>query len=87
MRRLGVRDFQRLDGVILADSRLLEDAHFLRRQQPQLVPVQRPRSGIVRAQLRELLRAAAAYAAGGREALLRLSKAGGGAATLIGQMK
>jgi hypothetical protein len=39
------------------------------------------------AQLRELLRAAAAYAAGGREALLRLSKAGGGAATLIGQMK
>src|SRR6185437_6093062 len=39
------------------------------------------------AQLRELLRAAAAYAAGGREALLRLSKSGGGAATLIGQMK
>jgi hypothetical protein len=39
------------------------------------------------AQLRELLRAAAAYAAGGREALLRLAKAGGGAATLIGQMK
>jgi len=39
------------------------------------------------AQLRELLRAAAAYAAGGREALLRLSKAGGGAAALIGQMK
>jgi hypothetical protein len=39
------------------------------------------------AQLRELLRAAAAYAAGGRAALLRLSKAGGGAATLIGQMK
>ncbi|MDE2468823.1 MAG: VWA domain-containing protein, partial [Bradyrhizobium sp.] len=38
-------------------------------------------------QLRELLRAAAAYAAGGREALLRLSKAGGGAAKLIGQMK
>ena len=34
------------------------------------------------AQLRELLRAAAAYAAGGREALLRLSKAGSGAATL-----
>ena len=28
------------------------------------------------AQLRELLRAAAAYAAGGREALLRLSKTG-----------
>jgi hypothetical protein len=39
------------------------------------------------AQLRELLRAAAAYAAGGREALQRLSKAGGGAAALIGQMK
>jgi|SRR6478752_1478672 hypothetical protein len=39
------------------------------------------------AQLRELLRAAAAYAAGGREALLRLSKDGGGAAKLIGQMK
>ena len=39
------------------------------------------------AQLRELLRAAAAYAAGGREALLRLSKSGGGAAALIGQMK
>ena len=39
------------------------------------------------AQLRELLRAAAAYAAGGREALLRLSKAAGGAAQLIGQMK
>jgi hypothetical protein len=39
------------------------------------------------AQLRELLRAAAAYAAGGREALRRLAKAGGGAATLIGQMK
>ena len=39
------------------------------------------------AQLRELLRAAAAYAAGGREALLRLSKTGAGAARLIGQMK
>lgn len=39
------------------------------------------------AQLRELLRAAAAYAAGGREALLRLSKSAGGAAKLIGQMK
>lgn len=39
------------------------------------------------AQLRELLRAAAAYAAGGREALLRLSRNGGGAANLIGQMK
>jgi len=39
------------------------------------------------AQLRELLRAAAAYAAGGREALARLSKAGNSAAKLIGQMK
>ena len=39
------------------------------------------------AQLRELLRAAAAYAAGGREALKRLSKTGSGAAKLIGQMK
>lgn len=40
------------------------------------------------AQLRELLRAAAAYAAGGREALLRLSrKDGGGAAGLLGQMR
>jgi len=39
------------------------------------------------AQLRELLRAAAAYAAGGREALLRLSKTGSGAAQLLGQMK
>jgi len=39
------------------------------------------------AQLRELLRAAAAYAAGGREALLRLSKSGSGAAHLLGQMK
>jgi hypothetical protein len=39
------------------------------------------------AQLRELLRAAAAYAAGGREALLRLSKTGAGAAKLLGQMK
>jgi hypothetical protein len=38
-------------------------------------------------QLRELLRAAAAFAAGGREALLRLSKTGGGAAQLLGQMK
>ena len=38
-------------------------------------------------QLRELLRAAAAYAAGGREALLRLSKTGSGAAKLLGQMK
>lgn len=39
------------------------------------------------AQLRELLRAAAAYAAGGREALLRLAKTARGAAKLIGQMK
>ena len=39
------------------------------------------------AQLRELLRGAAAYAAGGREALLRLSKTGSGAAKLLGQMK
>jgi len=39
------------------------------------------------AQLRELLRAAAAYAAGGREALLRLSKSASGAARLLGQMK
>lgn len=39
------------------------------------------------AQLRELLRAAAAYAAGGREALLRLSRNDGGAAHLLGQMK
>ncbi|MBR0700265.1 VWA domain-containing protein [Bradyrhizobium diazoefficiens] len=39
------------------------------------------------AQLRELLQAAAAYAAGGREALLRLAKTASGAAKLIGQMK
>ncbi|MDB5516361.1 MAG: hypothetical protein JWQ17_3119 [Tardiphaga sp.] len=39
------------------------------------------------AQLRDLLRAVAAYAAGGREALLRLSKTTGGAAKLLGQMK
>jgi hypothetical protein len=39
------------------------------------------------AQLRELLRAAAAYAAGGREALKRLSARGGGAAKLLGQLK
>lgn len=39
------------------------------------------------AQLRELLRAAAAYAAGGREALLRLSKTATGAAQLLGQIK
>jgi hypothetical protein len=38
-------------------------------------------------QLRELLRAAAAYAAGGREALLQLSRRGSGAAKLLGQMK
>mgnify|MGYP001040060230 FL=1 len=39
------------------------------------------------AQLRELLRAAAAYAAGGREALLRLSRTTSGAARLLGQMR
>jgi hypothetical protein len=39
------------------------------------------------AQLRELLRAVAAYAAGGREALMRLSAREGGAAKLLGQMK
>ncbi|HLI99703.1 MAG TPA: VWA domain-containing protein [Bradyrhizobium sp.] len=39
------------------------------------------------AQLRELLRAAAAYAAGGREALSRLATSGGSAAKLLGQMK
>ena len=39
------------------------------------------------AQLRELLRAAAAYAAGGREALLRLSKTAAGATQLLGQMR
>jgi hypothetical protein len=39
------------------------------------------------AQLRELLRAAAAYAAGGREALQRLSARESGAAQLLGQMK
>ncbi len=39
------------------------------------------------AQLRELLRAVAAYAAGGREALQRLSRPGSGAAKLLGQMK
>jgi hypothetical protein len=38
------------------------------------------------AQLRELLRAAAAYAAGGREALKRLSASEGGAAKLLSQM-
>ena len=39
------------------------------------------------AQLRELLRAAAAYATGGREALKRLSASESGAAKLLGQMK
>jgi hypothetical protein len=39
------------------------------------------------AQLRELLRAAAAYAAGGREALLQLARNDGGAARLLGQMR
>lgn len=39
------------------------------------------------AQLRELLRAAAAYAAGGRDALMRLAQNGGGAALLLGQMR
>jgi hypothetical protein len=39
------------------------------------------------AQLRELLRAVAAYAAGGREALKRLSTPGSNAAKLLGQMK
>jgi hypothetical protein len=39
------------------------------------------------AQLRELLRAAAAYAAGGRDALMRLSASESGAAKLLGQIK
>jgi hypothetical protein len=39
------------------------------------------------AQLRELLRAAAAYAAGGREALQRLSRTTAGATQLLGQIK
>jgi hypothetical protein len=39
------------------------------------------------AQLRDLLRAAAAYAAGGRQALMRLSARQGGAARLLEQMK
>lgn len=39
------------------------------------------------AQLRELLRAVAAYASGGREALARLAKGGSGAAALLTQMK
>jgi hypothetical protein len=38
------------------------------------------------AQLRDLLRAAAAYAAGGREALMRLARGTPGAAALLGQM-
>jgi hypothetical protein len=38
-------------------------------------------------QLRELLRAAAAYAAGGREALNLMSRSENGAAKLLGQMK
>jgi hypothetical protein len=37
--------------------------------------------------LRELLRAAAAYAAGGRDALLALARTTSGAAKLISQMK
>jgi hypothetical protein len=39
------------------------------------------------AQLRELLRAAAAYASGGRDALIKLAKNTSGAAMLLGQMK
>ncbi len=39
------------------------------------------------AQLRELLRAAAAYAAGGRNALIRLAKNTSGAAALLQQLK
>jgi hypothetical protein len=39
------------------------------------------------AQLRDLLRAVAAYAAGGREALLRLSQSASGAAALLAQMR
>ena len=39
------------------------------------------------AQLRDLLRAAAAYAAGGREALQRLAQSANGAARLLGQMR
>lgn len=38
------------------------------------------------AQLRELLRAAAAYASGGRDALMKLAKNTAGAAALLGQM-
>jgi hypothetical protein len=37
--------------------------------------------------LRELLRAVAAYAAGGREALMRLAKSAPGAAKLLGQLR
>ena len=44
-------------------------------------------SALAPVEARELLRAAAAYAAGGREALLALSKTASGAAALIGQMK
>lgn len=39
------------------------------------------------AQLRELLRAAAAFATGGRDALMRLAKNTSGVAALLGQMK
>jgi hypothetical protein len=39
------------------------------------------------AQLRELLRAVAAYAAGGREALARLASSAPGAAKLLGQIR
>ncbi|MGO9357335.1 MAG: VWA domain-containing protein [Xanthobacteraceae bacterium] len=39
------------------------------------------------AQLRDLLRAVAAYAAGGREALLRLSQSASGAAALLAQIR
>ncbi len=39
------------------------------------------------AQLRELLRAAAAYATGGRDALMRLAKTTSGAAALLGQIR
>ena len=39
------------------------------------------------AQLRDLLRAVAAYAAGGRDALVKLSRSAGGAAALLQQMR
>ena len=39
------------------------------------------------AQLRDLLRAAAAYAAGGKKALQQLAKSAAGATQLLGQMK